>query len=177
MSGHGNFSAINGPRPTLPTIPQPGEDIGVSTDKSVGGVNVPDSLGAIDGKEEAPLQKATDGAGKAGVLLRQLDVLLARAAESATKGIDATTGNAKWRAAFPRTGRTAGMTTSSLMAPPVSARRPKARRRSAARSSTSPKDTSAATSCVRSPSPAGSTRGRRWPLKDGKWYAVKRQKQ
>ena len=90
MSGHGNFSAINGPRPTLPTIPQPGEDIGVSTDKSVGGVKAPDAPGTGDGKVEATLQKATDGAGKAGVLLRQLDVLLARAAESATKGIDAT---------------------------------------------------------------------------------------
>ncbi len=30
MSGHGNFSAIDGVRPTLPTIQQPGEDIGVS---------------------------------------------------------------------------------------------------------------------------------------------------
>ena len=41
MSGHGNFSAIDGVRPTLPTIQQPGEDVGVSLNKSVGGVNGP----------------------------------------------------------------------------------------------------------------------------------------
>ena len=41
MSGHANFSAIDGVRPTLPTIQQTGEDIGVSLNKSVGGVNGP----------------------------------------------------------------------------------------------------------------------------------------
>ena len=75
MSGHGNFSAIDGVRPTLPTIQQPGEDIGVSLNKSVGG--------------EAPLAETSDAAEKTGALVRELDVLLARAAESATKGIDA----------------------------------------------------------------------------------------
>ena len=79
MSGHGNFSAIDGVRPTLPTIQQPGEDVGVSLNKS-------DAGGA---KEEAPLKETSDAAEKTGALIRQLDVLLARAAESATKGIDA----------------------------------------------------------------------------------------
>lgn len=77
MSGHGNFSAIDGVRPTLPTIQQPGEDIGVSLNKSVGG--------------EAPLTETSDAAEKTGALVRELDVLLARAAESATKGISAAT--------------------------------------------------------------------------------------
>jgi hypothetical protein len=50
MSGHGNFSAIDGVRPTLPTIQQPGEDIGVSLNKSVGG--------------EAPINETSDTAEK-----------------------------------------------------------------------------------------------------------------
>ena len=89
MSGHGNFSAIDGVRPTLPTIQQPGEDIGVSLNKSVGGVNGPGASDAGGVKEEAPLKETSDAAEKTGALIRQLDVLLARAAESATKGIDA----------------------------------------------------------------------------------------
>lgn len=89
MSGHANFSAINGVRPTLPTIQQPGEDVGVSLNKSVGGVNCPGASDAGGVKEEAPLKETSDAAGKTGALIRQLDVLLARAAESATKGIDA----------------------------------------------------------------------------------------
>ena len=36
MNGHGNFSAIEGVRSTLPAIQQPGGDIGVSLNKSVG---------------------------------------------------------------------------------------------------------------------------------------------
>ena len=91
MSGHGNFSAIDGVRPTLPTIQQPGEDIGVSLNKSVGGVNGPGASDAGGVKEEAPLKETSDAAEKTGALIRQLDVLLARAAESATKGIDAAT--------------------------------------------------------------------------------------
>lgn len=91
MSGHGNFSAIDGVRPTLPTIQQPGEDIGVSLNKSVGGVNGPGASDAGGVKEEAPLKETSDAAEKMGALIRQLDVLLERAAESATKGIDAAT--------------------------------------------------------------------------------------
>lgn len=90
MSGHANFSAIDGVRPTLPAIQPTGEDVGVSLNKSVGGVK---TSGAADVKgvnEEVALQEVDKGAEKAGALLRQLDVLLARAAESATKGIDAT---------------------------------------------------------------------------------------
>ena len=89
MSGHANFSAIEGVRPTLPTIQQPGEDIGVSLNKSVGGVNGPGASDAGGVKEEDPLKETSDDAEKTGALIRQLDVLLARAAESATKGIDA----------------------------------------------------------------------------------------
>ena len=89
MSGHGNFSAINGVRPTLPTIQQPGEDIGVSLNKSVGGVNAPGASDAGGANDEAPLNETGDAAEKTGAFVRQLDVLLARAAESATKGIDA----------------------------------------------------------------------------------------
>ena len=89
MSGHGNFSAIDGVRPTLPTIQQPGEDIGVSLNKSVGGVNAPGASDAGGVKEESPLKETSDAAEKTGALVRELDVLLARAAESATKGIDA----------------------------------------------------------------------------------------
>jgi len=89
MSGHANFSAIEGVRPTLPAIQQPGEDIGVSLNKSVGVEKAPGAANIGDGSENVPLQEVDNGAEKAGALLRQLDVLLARAAESATKGIDA----------------------------------------------------------------------------------------
>ena len=91
MSGHANFSAIEGVRPTLPAIQQPGEDIGVSLNKSVGGVNGPGASDAGGVKEEAPIKETSDAAEKTGALIRQLDVLLARAAESATKGIDQNT--------------------------------------------------------------------------------------
>jgi len=90
MSGHANFSAIDGVRPTLPAIQQPGEDVGVSLNKSVGGVKTTDAADVGGVNEEVASQAVDKGAEKAGALLRQLDVLLARAAESATKGIDAT---------------------------------------------------------------------------------------
>jgi hypothetical protein len=90
MSGHANFSAIEGVRPTLPAIQQPGEDIGISLNKSVGVGKGAGAADVGDGSENVPLQEVDNGAEKAGALLRQLDVLLARAAESATKGIDAT---------------------------------------------------------------------------------------
>ena len=89
MSGHGSFSAIDGVRPTLPTVLQPGGDIGVSPNKSVGGVNAPGASDAGGVTEEVPLDKTGDAAEKTGALVRQLDILLSRAAESATKGIDA----------------------------------------------------------------------------------------
>ncbi len=89
MSGHANFSAIEGVRPTLPAIQQPGEDIGVAINKSVGVEKASGVAGVEDGSENVLLQEVDNGAEKAGALLRQLDVLLARAAESATKGIDA----------------------------------------------------------------------------------------
>ena len=89
MSGHANFSAIEGVRPTLPAIQQPGEEIGVAINKSVGVEKVPGMADVGDGSENVPLQDVDNGAEKAGALLSQLDVLLARAAESATKGIDA----------------------------------------------------------------------------------------
>ena len=89
MSGHANFSAIEGVRPTLPAIQQPGEEIGVAINKSVGVEKAPGMADVGDGSENVPLQDVDNGAEKAGALIRQLDVLLARAAESATKGIDA----------------------------------------------------------------------------------------
>ena len=89
MSGHANFSAIEGVRPTLPAIQQPGEDIGVSLNKSVGVVKGAGLAGGGEEGENVPLQDVGNGAEKASALVQQLDVLLARAAESATKGIDA----------------------------------------------------------------------------------------
>ena len=89
MSGHGNFSAINSVNPLQPTLLKPDENIGVAANKSVGAVKAPDAPKLDADHGEIPLEKANDGAEKAGALLRQLDVLLARAAESATKGIDA----------------------------------------------------------------------------------------
>ena len=89
MSGHGSFSVIDGVRPTLPTILQPGGDIGVSPNKSVGGVNAPGASDAGGVTEEVPLDKTGDAAEKTGALVRQLDILLSRAAESAARGIDA----------------------------------------------------------------------------------------
>ena len=89
MSGHGNFSAIDGVRPALPPMPPSGDDIEAVLNKSVGEVKAP-GLQTIDGdNEEIQPKKADDNAEKAGQLVRQLDVLLARAAESATKGINA----------------------------------------------------------------------------------------
>ena len=41
MSGHANFIAINRAKATQPTIQQHGEDIGVSSKKSVGGASDP----------------------------------------------------------------------------------------------------------------------------------------
>ena len=87
MSGHANFSAIDGVRPTLPAIQPTGEDIGVSLNKSVGGVKASGAADVGGVNEEVAPQDGDKGAEKAGALLRQLDVLLARAAESATKGI------------------------------------------------------------------------------------------
>ena len=89
MSGHSNFSAIEGVRPTLPAIQQPGDDVGVSLNKSVSGVKADGAAGVGGANEDVELKEVDKGAEKAGALLRQLDVLLARAAESATKGIDA----------------------------------------------------------------------------------------
>ena len=89
MSGHGNFSAIEGGRPTLPAIRQPGEDVGLELNKSVGGVKAVGAPAVGGADEDAPIQKADDGAERTGALVRQLDVLLARAAESATRGVDA----------------------------------------------------------------------------------------
>ena len=89
MSGHANFSAIEGVRPTLPAIQQPGEDIGVSLNKSVGVVKGAGLAGGGEEGENVPLQDVGNGEEKASALVQQLDVLLARAAESATKGIDA----------------------------------------------------------------------------------------
>ena len=85
MSGHGKFSAINGVRPTLPTIQQPGEDIGVALNKPVGGVKAPGASDAGGVKEEAPPNETNAAAEKTGVSCMMVrPLVLSDASTSAT---------------------------------------------------------------------------------------------
>ena len=68
--------------------PMPGETSEVSRGTSVGGVGAPGASGVRGGGEEPVQARPNEGIEKAKSLVRDLDVLLARAAESATKGVD-----------------------------------------------------------------------------------------
>ena len=84
MSGHANFSAIgSGNVPKLP--PNPQVDVGGS--QQVGGAG---TVGTGTGVQEAQQPVQVDAKLESSKeLVRQLDVLLARAAECATKAVDA----------------------------------------------------------------------------------------
>ena len=90
MSGHGNFSAI-GPGSQRPFDTQIGASQDISRSMPVGGVMASGTAGIEEGVGEPVLSRPNDGVEKAKTLVTQLDILLARAAESATKGVDAGT--------------------------------------------------------------------------------------
>lgn len=88
MSGHGNFSAI-GPGSQRPFDTQIDASQDISRSMPVGGVMASGTAGIEEGVGEPVLSRPNDGVEKAKTLVTQLDILLARAAESATKGVDA----------------------------------------------------------------------------------------
>ena len=78
MSGHANFSAIDGVRPTLPAIQPTGEDIGVSLNKSVGGVKASGAADVGGVNEEVAPHEGDKGAEKAARRLRLMRVTRAQ---------------------------------------------------------------------------------------------------
>ncbi len=88
MSGHANFHTISGYTTLHLQAPtQLGGNVGVAGNQPVGGA---DDGGIGIGPEEEPRNVQTDvQAESSKALVRQLDILLARAAASATQSVDA----------------------------------------------------------------------------------------
>ena len=89
MSGHANFHTIGGFTALhLPPSPQVEDDIHVAGNQPVGGAN---GGGIGVGPQDGPQNARVDAqAESTKALVRQLDILLARAAASATQSVDAT---------------------------------------------------------------------------------------
>ena len=89
MSGHSNFHTISGSTTLhLPAYPQVNDNIDVAGNRQAGGAN-DGEIGV--GPQEEPQNVQTDvQAESSKALVRQLDILLARAAAGATRSADAT---------------------------------------------------------------------------------------
>ena len=89
MSGHANFNTISGYTTLhLQPNPQVEDDIHVAGNQPVGGAN---DGGTGVGPQDGPQNAQVDAEAESNkALVRQLDILLARAAASATQSVDAT---------------------------------------------------------------------------------------